>query len=88
MSHVFKCPLGLPQSSNLGPDVFLLYTYVSYLHKPLVGSHFLMYTDDLKLYREIRDEHDQELMQIKDIERLVNWSDKKKLPLNIKNAAK
>ena len=70
----------MPQGSNLGPYLFLL--YVSGIHKALEGSQFLMRADDLKFYREIRDEHDQEIMQ-RDFKKLANRSDRKKLPCNI-----
>ena len=33
-----------------------------------------MYADDTKIYREIRDKHDQEILQ-KDLDSLKAWSD-------------
>jgi hypothetical protein len=85
ISDVYECPSGVPQGSNLGPYLFLL--YISDIHDTLGDSHCLLYADDLKLFREIKDKRDQQLLQ-QDLDRLTEWSDTNRIPLNIKKCGK
>ena len=80
-SSLHDCPSGVPQGSNLGPYLFLL--YIADVHKDLVNSRCLLYADDLKLFRVIRGNGDRELLQ-HDLNRLAEWSSKNKIPLHIK----
>ena len=84
-SDFFGCPSGVPQGSNLGPYLFML--YISDIHSAINNSSCLLYADDLKLYREIKDERDQHLLQ-KDLDQIAEWSDMNKLPLNINKCGK
>ena len=85
LSSPYECPSGVPQGSNLGPYLFLL--YISDIHEVLNHSHCLLYADDLKLYREIKSERDQNLLQ-RDLDEIVRWSEENKIPLKIKKCGK
>jgi hypothetical protein len=67
---------GVPQGSNLGPLLFSL--FINDIGNAIAGSKYLLYADDLKLFREITDERDVLTLQ-KDINSLTSWSLKNKL---------
>ena len=62
---------GIPQGSVLGPLLFLL--YINDLPDNIDSSVY-MYPDDTKLYREIREPRDHEILQ-EDLNKLSVWSD-------------
>ena len=64
---------GIPQGSVLGP--LLLLIYINNL-RDQIDSSVYMYTDDTKLYREIKEpkDHDTGILQ-NDLNKLSDWSD-------------
>lgn len=59
-SQCFKPTSGVPQGSNLGPLLFII--FVNNFDKNL-KSPLLMYADDAKIYAKIRDINDAEILQ-------------------------
>ena len=70
---------GIPQGSVLGPMLFLI--YVNDLPEEVLST-FKLFADDTKLYREIQNDHDKEVLQ-NDLNELMDWSVKWQLPFNI-----
>lgn len=72
---------GVPQGSNLGPLLFLI--FINDLPAMMSDSKCLLYADDLKLYRMINSDRDVVLLQ-SSINLLALWCAENKLHLNIK----
>ena len=73
-------PSGVPQGSHLGPLLFNL--FVNDISVCFVNSDFLLFADDLKIYRAVRNVSDTLVLQ-DDLDRLYDWSIKNKLSLNV-----
>ena len=69
---------GVPQGSVLGPLLFI----AAVQSMPMdVNSPVLVYADDTKVFRPIRDSGDKDLLQF-DLDTLAVWSEKWQLPFN------
>lgn len=79
-SKTYYAISGVPQGSNLGPLLFLI--YVNDLPGVVRYSECLMFADDVKLFRAVESTTDCELLQ-EDINRLTNWANQNKLDLNV-----
>lgn len=79
-SFTYSCPSGVPQGSNLGPFLFLL--FVDDLSLKFEHSIPLLYADDLKVFRKISTDNDRLLLQ-KDLNALGDWCISNRLPLNV-----
>ena len=79
-SKEIKYISGVPQGSKLGPLLYII--YVNDLKNCIHNSKFLLYIDDLKLFKEIENNADKCLF-IEDIERIHNWNTNNGLSLNL-----
>ena len=80
ISRSYNMTSGVPQGSNLGPLLFLM--FINDLPRTVTYSHTLLYADDLKLYKTIYCPADCIALQ-KDINNVHEWCKANKLPLNI-----
>lgn len=78
-SHKYIASSGVPQGSNLGPLLFLL--FINDLSMQLSCEH-LLYADDLKIFSNITKIQECEVLQ-NNLNTLRNWCHKNKLHLNI-----
>jgi hypothetical protein len=63
---------GVPQGSVLGPTLFVI--YVNDMPE-IVQSNLLLYADDSKLFRGIKEDTDTEILQ-QDLDALQDWSNR------------
>lgn len=75
----FCASSGAPQGSNLAPLIFLL--FINDINKN-ISSQVLMFADDLKIFRVIRDVDDCHALQ-HDLSVVEHWCLENNLPLNI-----
>ena len=77
MSKGFPLSSGVPQGSNLGPILFLI--FINDLGKCIEKSDYKLLADDLKLFRPPSYINDGLLLQ-KDLEGLSSWREDNFLP--------
>jgi len=70
---------GVPQGSNLGPMLFLL--FINDMPEAIENSTVALFADDSKVFKEIKSRNDCLLLQ-KDLEALHQWSVKWKMNFN------
>lgn len=80
----FCATSGVPQGSHLGPLLFLL--QINDIADSIMHCVYLLYADDLKIFRIITSENDCKLVQA-DINNLLKWSIDNKLSLNPKKCS-
>ncbi|GBM16529.1 hypothetical protein AVEN_148910-1 [Araneus ventricosus] len=84
VSHEFLSTSGVPQGSNLVPLLFIL--FINDLTCVLKYSEYLIFADDLKLFRLIRSNLDAYLLQ-RDLDYLFKWCLDNKLHVNIEKCS-
>lgn len=79
-SDAFLASSGVPQGSILEPLMYLI--YINDISSCFVHSNFLLFADDLKVYRTIKTINDCNRLQ-EDLDRLTEYCHKNKLKLSI-----
>jgi hypothetical protein len=79
-SIVYFSSSGVPQGSNLGPLLFLI--FINDLPSCLSGCKCLLFADDLKIFRPIKFSSDTQALQSA-INQLQHWCISNKLHLNV-----
>lgn len=85
VSSAISVTSGVPQGSHIGPLLFNL--FVKDIANVIDYSEFLMFADDLKLYRIIENVSDAESLQ-RDLNNLSQWCNENLLNLNINKCHK
>jgi hypothetical protein len=70
-SKCYHVTSGIPQGSVLGPILFVI--YINDMPEMVESSTYL-FADDTKIFREIREEKDEKMLQA-DLDSLQSWSD-------------
>ena len=78
-SSYVKVASGLPQGSVLGPMLFLL--YINDINNA-IKSQIKLFADDGVLYRNIRNQNDQVILQ-NDLDTISSWAEKWLMEINI-----
>lgn len=74
----FYARSGVPQGSNLGPLLFIL--FINDVSR-IITCNFQMYADDIKIYKQIKNINDHHILQY-NINAIVAWAEKNFMPLN------
>lgn len=73
-----RVPSGVPQGSHLGPILFLI--FINDLPN-VIRSKVKLYADDLKVYRQIREQKDVDDLQV-DLDNISQWCEQNCMSLN------
>lgn len=79
-SRTFKVTSGVPQGSHFGPLLFIL--FMDDATKVFSSSTYLLYADDLKIFKRIVNVLDASALQ-RDFNRFLNWCQINELHLNV-----
>jgi hypothetical protein len=79
-SSPYSVLCGVPQGSKLGPLVFSV--FISDLCTKMNYSKFILFADDLKIYRDIKSVEDCKYLQT-DIDSVQQWCGENHMELNI-----
>lgn len=79
VSNKFSAPSGVPQGSNLGPLLFVI--FINDIPDVIKYSTCLLFADDMKFYATVENYADCENLQ-KDLDSVYEWSIHNKLFLN------
>lgn len=83
LSNEYVANSGVPQGSHLGPILFSI--FVNDIGNDF-NSEYLLFADDLKVYRSITSVLDSHLLQ-QDVDNLSGWCTRNELDLNFKKCA-
>lgn len=75
----FRASSGVPQGSSLGPLLFVI--FIDDI-KNFISAKFQVYADDLKIYHQINNITDCEVLQ-RNVNRVVQWAKANHMPLNL-----
>ena len=78
-SDWYSVTSGVPQGSKLGPTLFLM--YINDIFMCVRHSQLLLFADDCKIFKEIVDNNDCELLQ-QDLNRIYDWCKKWQMKLH------
>lgn len=79
-SSWMSIPSGVPQGSLLGPLLFIIFVYD--IERCFVNSEYLLFADDMKVFRIVNNPSDEMLLQ-DDLHRLDQYCYTNKLELNV-----
>ena len=79
-SNMFSVLAGVPQGSHLGPILFLI--FINDIGLNILHSHYLLFADDLKLFRAVYSSSDCIKLQ-SDLYKIVHWCIQNDMSLNV-----